>query len=268
MRYASVCSGIEAPSVAWKQLGWEPLFFSEIDQFPKAVLQHHYPDVPNYGDMNGFREWADATDLDVLIGGTPCQSFSIAGLRKGLGDPRGNLSLVFLGAVERFAPKWVVWENVPGVLSSDKGRAFGSFLGGLAELGYGIAYRVLDAQYVRVDGFGRAIPQRRRRVFVVGCAGGSWRRAGAVLFDRESMSWNYPPGRAPGKSTTHEVAASLTASGRGVERAGESRGQEWCQVGHHRLGVLSASFRLRKRAARAYEPTAAAAVDGQGRVPG
>lgn len=103
LRYFSVCSGIEAASVAWGPLGWRAVAFAEVDPFPSAVLAHHYPAVPNLGDMTRFREWPDA-DVDVLVGGTPCQSFSVAGLRQGLDDPRGNLALVYLGLVERFRP--------------------------------------------------------------------------------------------------------------------------------------------------------------------
>ena len=168
MNYGSVCSGIEAATVAWHPLGWKPVFFSEIDKNASAVLAHHYPQVPNLGDMTKFREWPDAV-IDVLVGGTPCQSFSVAGLRKGMADPRGNLALTFLAIADRYRPRWLVWENVPGVLSSNGGRDFGAILGGMAELGYGTAYRILDDQFVRVDGLGRAVPQRRRRVFVVGC---------------------------------------------------------------------------------------------------
>jgi site-specific DNA-cytosine methylase len=165
--------------VAWHTLGWSPVAFSEIEPFPSAVLAHHYPDVPNVGDMTKFKEW-DLGAIDLLVGGTPCQSFSVAGLRKGLEDPRGNLALVYCGILDRFKPKWFVWENVPGVLSSSGGRDFGSFLGAVAELGYGFAYRVLDAQY-----FG--VAQRRRRVFVVGFFG-SWESAAEVLFDGESLA--------------------------------------------------------------------------------
>src|SRR5690606_13168133 len=146
VRYLSVCSGIEAATVAWHPLGWTPVGFSEIEKFPSAVLAHHYPAVRNFGDMTRYREWPDVRP-DLLVGGTPCQSFSVAGLRKGLDDPRGNLALVFLGLVDRYRPRWVVWENVPGVRSSGKGRDFGAFLGALGELGYGWAYRSLDAQY-------------------------------------------------------------------------------------------------------------------------
>ncbi len=222
MRYLSVCSGIEAATVAWHSLGWTPAGFAEIEAFPSAVLAHHYGSnlpgqplasngVPNFGDMTRFKDWPDAA-FDVLVGGTPCQSFSVAGLRKGMADPRGNLALVYLAIADRYRPQRVVWENVPGVLSSNGGRDFGAFLGGLAELGYGWAYRVLDAQYVRVDGFGRAVPQRRRRVFVVGDSGG-WRRAAAVLFEPESLSGNPPPRRQAGQGLAGSVTASSARRG-------------------------------------------------------
>jgi DNA (cytosine-5)-methyltransferase 1 len=194
--FGSVCSGIEAASVAWNPLGWKSAFFSEIEPFPCAVLAHHYPNTPNLGDMTGFKDWPDA-NLDVLCGGTPCQSFSNAGLRAGLDDPRGQLMLTFGAIAARYRPKWLVWENVPGVLSSNGGRDFGSFLGLLGFLGYGFAYRVLDAQYVRVDGYGRAVPQRRNRVFVVGCLG-DWRSAAAVLLERESLRGDSAPRRVSG----------------------------------------------------------------------
>ena len=190
MKYLSVCSGIEAATVAWHGLNWTPGAFSEIEKFPSAVLGHHYPTVPNWGDMTKFKEWPDA-DINVLVGGTPCQSFSVAGLRKGLDDPRGNLMLTYLAIANKYRPKWLVWENVPGVLSSNGGRDFGSFLGGLGELGYGFAYRVLDAQY-----FG--VAQRRRRVFVVGYLG-DWRRAASVLFEQESLRGDPAPSRETGQ---------------------------------------------------------------------
>ncbi|SHL41963.1 DNA (cytosine-5)-methyltransferase 1 [Nitrosospira sp. Nsp11] len=217
MIYGSVCSGIEAASAAWHPLGWKAAFFSEIEKFPCSVLDHHYPTVPNLGDMTKFKEWPDAI-INVLVGGTPCQSFSIAGLRKGLDDPRGNLMLTYLAIAARYRPRFLVWENVPGVLSSNGGRDFGTFLGGLGQLGYGFAYRVLDAQH-----FG--VPQRRRRVFVVGCLG-DWRRAAAVLFERHSLSGNPAPSREKGKGFAHDTAPCLTSSGRGVERSGDTRGQD------------------------------------------
>ena len=215
MRYGSVCSGIEAATVAWDQLGWEPAFFSEIEPFPCALLAHRYPNVPNFGDMTRFKEWPDAA-IDVLVGGTPCQSFSVAGLRKGLADPRGNLMLTYLAIAERYRPEWLVWENVPGVLSSAEGRDFGALLGGLGQLGYGFAYRVLDAQY-----FG--VAQRRRRVFVVANAR-SWQRAAAVLFERESLRGDSAPSREPGEGTAAGPTHSLRAEGFDASEDGTGRG--------------------------------------------
>jgi len=141
MKYGSVCSGVEAASIAWEPLGWSPVFFSEIEPFPSAVLEHHWPSVPNRGDMTKFEDWGyESGDIDVLVGGTPCQSFSIAGLRGGLEDDRGNLALTYMRMVDRLRPRWTVWENVPGVLSSNGGRDFGSIVGALAELGYSCAW--------------------------------------------------------------------------------------------------------------------------------
>lgn len=210
-----MCSGIEAASVAWSPLSWMPVAFSEIDQFPSAVLAHRYPDVPNWGDMTQFEEWPDA-DIDVLVGGTPCQSFSVAGLRKGLADPRGNLTLTYLAIAERYRPRWLVWENVPGVLSSGGGRDFGAFLGGLVELGYGWAYRVLDAQF-----FG--VAQRRRRVFVVASARG-WAAAAAVLFEPSGLRGNPAPRREAGEGASQRAERSLAIRGRdGIASADEGQ---------------------------------------------
>ncbi|AZB65238.1 DNA cytosine methyltransferase [Cereibacter sphaeroides] len=211
MRYLSVCSGIEAATMAWHPLGWQPVAFSEIEPFPCAVLAHHYPTVPNWGDMTRFQDWPDVT-VDLLCGGTPCQSFSVAGLRKGLADPRGNLMLTFGAIAGRYRPRWLVWENVPGVLSSNGGRDFGTFLGMLGQLGYGFAYRVLDAQHVRTRRFPFAVPQRRRRVFVVGYLG-DWRRAAAVLFDRESLSGHPPPRREAGQRPAPTLSARPSGGG-------------------------------------------------------
>ena len=214
MRYLSVCSGIEAATVAWHPLAWTPWAFAEVDKFPSAVLAHHYPNVPNLGDMTKFQEWPDAA-IDVLVGGTPCQSFSVAGLRAGLDDPRGGLMLTYLAIARRYRPRWVVWENVPGVLSADGGRAFGSLLGGLAELGYGFAYRVLDAQH-----FGLA--QRRQRVFVVGHLG-DWRRAAAVLFERASLSGHPAPRRETGQDVAATVTSGPSGGGAHRQRSGDGR---------------------------------------------
>lgn len=180
------------------------MFFCEIEPFPCALLEHYYPNTPNLGDMTKYKNWKHY-DINVLVGGTPCQSYSIAGLRAGLDDPRGNLMLTYLAIADKYRPVWLAWENVPGVLSSGKGRDFGSFLGGLAELGYGFAYRILDAQY-----FG--VPQRRRRVFVVGHSG-NWRYAAAVLFERHSLLRNTSASRETGKEITGTITAGAYAGG-------------------------------------------------------
>ncbi len=245
MRYGSVCSGIEAATMAWHPLGWTPAFFSEIEAFPSAVLAHHYGSnmpgeplakngIPNYGDFTQIG--ADAGPIDLLVGGTPCQSFSVAGKRLGLDDPRGNLALEYLSLARRLRARWIVWENVPGVVSSVtdeedgeggiqsgiEGREagdewieesdFATFLSFVRECWYGFAYRVLDAQYVRVDGFGRAVPQRRRRVFVVGYLG-DWRRAAAVLLEPQGMRGDSAPRREQGKRVAPTIASRPTGGG-------------------------------------------------------
>ncbi len=223
VRFLSVCSGIEAASVAWKPLGWTCAGVSEIEPFPRAVLQErqgavavdwdhrHAPQsniTPLFGDFTQI-ESHHVGPINLLVGGTPCQSFSIAGLRGGLDDDRGNLALEFLRLADRTRPRWLVWENVPGVLSSNGGRDFGSILGGMAELGYGFAYRVLDAQF-----FG--VPQRRRRVFVVGHLG-SWQRAAAVLFERHSLSGHPAPRRKAGKVAPTIPSRSTGGGGLGTD---------------------------------------------------
>jgi len=209
MNYLSVCSGIEAATVAWHDMSWKPVGFSEIEKFPSQVLAHHYPQVQNFGDMTKYKEWNINDTIGLLVGGTPCQSFSIAGLRKGLSDPRGNLALTYVGILDHFRPKWFVWENVLGVLSSNQGRDFAAFLTALGIIGYGWSYRVLDAQY-----FG--VAQRRRRVFVVGCFG-DWRPTAKVLFECESLRRNTSKGRKKGE----EIAKCIT-TGIGSRYDGES----------------------------------------------
>jgi len=234
MRYLSVCSGIEAVSVAWQPLGWEPAMFAEIDPFCCWLLRSHYrasrpqhmpgpndaPDrkeakrrasairniaaLPADGDVINAGDFTkigaeNVGTIDLLAGGTPCQSFSVAGKRAGLDDPRGNLTIEFARLADRIRPTWLVWENVPGVLSIDDGRTFGAFLGMLVQLGYGLAWRVLDAQF-----FG--VPQRRRRVFVVGCAG-NWRASAAVLLEFAGLS-GYP---SPRRETREDLAPCLSA---------------------------------------------------------
>jgi DNA (cytosine-5)-methyltransferase 1 len=238
MRYLSVCSGIEAVSVAWGPLGWQPAAFAEIDPFCCWLLRSRYrasrpQHMPNPNDAPTRKEakqcaaairnvvalpadgavvnFGDFTKIgaehvgaiNLLAGGTPCQSFSVAGKRAGLDDPRGNLTIEFARLADRLRPLWLVWENVPGVLSIDDGRMFGAFLGMLVECGYGVAYRILDAEY-----FG--VPQRRRRVFVVGYLG-DWRAAAAVLLDSACLSGNPPPRR----ETRKDVAPTLSARAHG-----------------------------------------------------
>lgn len=255
--YGSVCSGVEAASLAWRPLGWRPAFFSEIDPFPRAVLERKFNaqvwepcvqknGIPLRGDFTEIRD-GDHEPIDLLVGGTPCQSFSIAGKRLGMDDPRGNLALEFLALARRLRTSWLVWENVPGVLSSFSGsehaesqvragrhgtvaegvedRDFALFLSFLRECGYGFAYRVLDAQYVRVDGFARAVPQRRRRVILVGYLG-DWRPAAAVLLEPEGMRGDPAPSRETGQSV-----AALTAAGVGTCGADDNQAQAGHLIG-------------------------------------
>jgi DNA (cytosine-5)-methyltransferase 1 len=205
MNYLSVCSGIEAATVAWHHMGWKPIGFSEIEKFPSSVLQHHYPSVTNYGDMSKYKEWRIDEPVNLIVGGTPCQSFSVAGLRKGLEDPRGNLALTYVGLLDHFKPEWFIWENVPGVLSSNHGQDFSAFLSALAYIGYGFAFRVLDAQY-----FG--VPQRRRRVFVVGCARG-WQYPAKVLFEQGCLSGDFTKGRKKREETPAHVGKGFVYGG-------------------------------------------------------
>jgi DNA (cytosine-5)-methyltransferase 1 len=199
---------MEAASVAWHPLGWTPVGFSEIEPFPCAILKHRFPNTPNYGSLTEYTSWPlEPGAIDLLVGGTPCQSFSVAGLRKGLTDPRGNLALSFLGLADKLKPRWLVFENVPGLLSSNGGKDFGSFLGALVELGYGFAYRVLDAQYV---GGPRAVPQRRRRVFVVACLG-DWRAPAEVLSLREGLRGYLETGNKKRKGVAADAGASVEA---------------------------------------------------------
>jgi DNA (cytosine-5)-methyltransferase 1 len=277
MRYGSICSGVEAATLAWELLGWEPAFFAEVEPFPSAVLMQRFdatkpkrplepeeadtrkeykqreswkkqidkfPDggtIPNLGDFTKITEGDYDGKIDLLVGGCPCQAYSIAGLRRGLDDPRGNLSLEFARLAYRTKVRWTCYENVPGLLSQGQGNAFAEILSALcgwnvevpvlgrkkngsvvrgwknsgiitpAPGGYGLAWRIIDAQYTRVDGYRRAVPQRRRRLFLIGSLG-SWQRAAAVLFDEESLRGH----TAPERKARAGIARSLTASSGGV----------------------------------------------------
>jgi DNA (cytosine-5)-methyltransferase 1 len=237
-KFLSVCSGIEAASVAFEPLGWKPLAFSEIEPFPRAVLAHHYPDTPIHGDFTELKDQEFIVDADLLCGGTPCQAFSVAGLRKSLADDRGNLTLQFIllaDAIDALRstagrqPAWILWENVPGVLNTPD-NAFGAFLGGLCGrdaipepangwTGAGVvdgptrcaAWRTLDAQH-----FGLA--QRRKRVFVLARGGaGKWAAADALLPIIESSRWHPAPSRSKGEG----VAATITS---GAANGGPAHG--------------------------------------------
>ena len=216
IRYASVCSGVEAASLAWEPLGWKPVWFSEIEPFPCAVLRERYPDVPNLGDMTKIKGEDYRGLVDLLVGGTPCQGFSTAGKQGGLDDERSVLCLSFLNLVRAMRPRWFVWENVPGVFSTNGGEDFKAFLRAIDEIGYSCAWRVLDAQYCRVDGYPRAVPQRRRRVFVVGHLGADWRYPAAVLFEPDRLQGDSPPRRVKGKGFTSGVERSVGEASRSL----------------------------------------------------
>lgn len=319
IRYGSVCSGVEAASLAWQPLGWECAFVSEVEPFPCAVLHHRFgasrpihpldpaeiaisddewkiigeckkenpetwrkiiesdllgrydeykqreswirenkklPEagtIPNEGDFTKIGDKYRGK-IDLLVGGTPCQSFSVAGKRAGLAGVSG-LALDFIRLAYESQVKWIVWENVPGCFSTNGGRDFGAFLSGLSGIEivppgdgwrtagfvrntrrdrFGLAWRVLDAQFTRVPGFPFAVPQRRRRVFVVGCFG-DWERAAAVLLEPNRLSWDSPPCR----KTRQELAGD---AGKGIESASGFRGSQFGElVGDGTAGTLKAS---------------------------
>ena len=226
MKYLSVCSGVESATLAWKDIGWEAGAFSEIELFPSEVLKYHYPQVCNLGDMTKIKKEDIHGKYDLLVGGTPCQSFSTAGTRTGLNGLSG-LALEYVRLAYEGGFRWIVWENVPGVFSCNGGRDFQTFLselagrniplptGGWKSAGivktnrkdrFGLAWRVLDAQFTRTPNFPFAVPQRRRRVFVVGYFG-DWRPAVQVLFDPKGMCWN-----APQRVRIGEIAESVENS--------------------------------------------------------
>lgn len=223
MKYASVCSGVEAASLAWLPIGWEPVWFSEIEPFPSEVLRARFPGVQNLGDMTKIKGENYHGTVDLLVGGTPCQGFSVAGKQGGLDDPRSALCLAYCRLLETMRPRWFVWENVPGVFSTNGGEDFRSFIRKIDALGYSCAWRVLDAQYVRVDGYPRAVPQRRRRVFAVGHSSGDWRYPASVLFEPGCLSGDTPPRRVKGEGVARSLAAS-TGGASGIGRTWDLSG--------------------------------------------
>ena len=202
MRYLSLFSGVEAATLAWKPMGWKPIAFAEFDAFPSVVLAHHYPDVPNLGDVTKIEGSRYCGTVDLIVGGSPCQGFSVAGERLGLDDPRSALALAYVRLLSEVRPRWFVWENVPGVLSTNDGEDFRAFIEKITEIGYGVSWRILDAQYVRVPGFERAIPQKRRRIFVVGYLG-DWLKPAKVLFESKSLSGSFESGTEKGQTIAY-----------------------------------------------------------------
>ena len=286
MNYGSICSGVEAATLAWEPLGWRAVFFAETEPFPAAVLQQRFgatrpkrpllpedaesekdrkqreswqkqiselPEggtIPNLGDFTRITMEDYNEPIDLLVGGTPCQSYSIAGLRRGLADPRGNLALEFVRLAYRSGVRWTVWENVPGVLSSGAGKDFASFLsllcgweidvpeGGWRKSGvvvpapgcFGLAWRILDAQYTRVPEFPRAIPQRRRRIFVIGYLG-SWLYPATVLFDGEMCGGDTPPRRTKGQTIAAGAEGGFDSTKSIRMRAGRPPGGKGALIG-------------------------------------
>lgn len=257
MKYASVCSGVEAASLAWIPLGWQAAWFSEIEPFPCEVLKQRFPGVPNLGDMtkikvenleNGDQKYTNGEGavvlvpggVDLLVGGTPCQSFSVAGKREGL-EGESGLAKTFVELLGIMRPRWFVWENVPGVFSTNGGEDYKAFLRRLDEVGYACAWRVLDAQYCRVDGYLRAIPQRRRRVFVVGHLGAEWQYPAEVLFEPHSLSGNTPPRRVKGKGVTADAQRCLGTASTLRMRAGCEGGGKGALISNERSLTLAAA---------------------------
>lgn len=217
--YATVCSGVEGCSLALEGMDWRPIFFSEIEPFPCAVLRAKYPQVPNLGDMskisykdgvitNGTTNIEFRGRLDLLAGGTPCQDFSIAGKRAGGQEGSGTRSSLcweWLRLARELRPRVLLWENVVGTLSSNGGRDFFEFVRAIDEIGYCVSWRVLDCQYTRVDKFPMAIPQRRRRLWLVGCAGGDVSQIAKILFEPRGLIGDTPPSRV-----TRQEASRIT----------------------------------------------------------
>ena len=262
LTYVSLFSGIEAFSVAASRIAdvdWRPVFFSEIDPFPCAVLAHRFPSVPNLGDVTKIRvEERDKPTtntkekvitngiatvpfprmgIDILAGGSPCQDVSVAGLRKGMRQgsaTRSSLAFEYARLVEELQPRIILWENVPGVLSSRGGLDFRAFLGSLVERGYGLAWRVLDAQYTRTQSFPFAVPQRRRRVWLVGCFGTDESVPAQILSLVEGLRGDPPPRRETGKGSASPAGYRADRDDRVVEGAGRAGTIGGGQIGRER----------------------------------
>lgn len=235
MRYISLFSGIEAASCAWQNLDMEPVAFCESDPYPTSVLTYHYPDVPNLGDITKI-DWSSYHDkADIVVGGSPCQSFSVAGKREGLRGASG-LMYEYIRAVREVRPRWLLWENVPGVLSSSGGKDYRCLLKELGDLGYSLAWRVLDAQF-----FG--VPQRRRRVFLVGYLGD--RRAAEVLFERESLRGDTAPVRQSRQDATgtNDTSAQIADTYTLKVRQGTGNGGKGALVHKDMLSTLNVSYK-------------------------
>ena len=225
MNYFSCFSGIEAASEAWRPLGWKPIGFSEIDPFASQVLAQRHPGVTNYGDITKHEQWLIKPKIDLIVGGSPCQSFSTAGLRKGLEDPRGNLMLTYLSFIKSRKPRWVIYENVPGILSSNRGRDFASLIQGLEICGYKCSWRILDAQF-----FG--VPQRRKRVWLVGYFGDG-EPPTKVLFEQESLSRNSKSRRNSQEDTSTPPENGIGIVGALDTQCGADKlSHQSCNAGH------------------------------------
>lgn len=237
MDYISIFSGIESVSCAWEPLGFQALVFSEIDKYASAVLAAHYPHIPNLGDITKI-DWSSYHGkADIVVGGSPCQSFSIAGKREGLHGASG-LMYEYIRAVQEVRPRWLLWENVPGVLSSGGGEDYRCLLKELGDLGYSLAWRVLDAQF-----FG--IPQRRRRVFLVGYLGADARRPAEVLFERESLLRDTAPVRQSRQDATgtNDTSAQIADTYTLKVRQGTGNGGKGALVHKDILSTLNASYK-------------------------
>lgn len=251
--YATVCSGVEGCSLALDGMGWKPIFFCEIEPFPCAVLKHHYPNVPNLGDMskisynketgvitNGTTNIEFRGQLDLLAGGTPCQDFSVAGKRSGAAEGSGTRSSLmweWLRLAKEFRPRILLWENVVGAFSTNGGRDFHALVRAIDALGYCVAWRVLDAQFTRVDRWPMAIPQRRRRVWLVGCLGGDVADIAKILFESSSITGDTPPRRI---SREKVAKAAQDRDREHASMVGDSMSSRMSSTGKNVASTLSA----------------------------